>query len=456
MRHMGFDLLIQLSVNDYDKSIDFSEIKPLWLAKRYHEYIQYNKDLALKADASLYTEFKMMSYLFSFLEQKKLSNLKSFDYSMMQTFFSHLKLVKTKQNKHLSQSSQRLVYTFFKNFIKWLYREYKNEAPSLNIFQKSPYKRNNGVLKSDFFSDNVLKQIKKALIIEEDIYTKTYLLILLYYGLRSMDILSLKNDCLQASSKSDKYDLIYTDHKQKELVRLPSISRHVSNAIQELINSTDELQKRAASNFIFLKETHKGIEKLKSYQDSRLKSFVKRHNIVNETDSLIKITAHMFRRTLATNLQSSGASLESIQSVLNHSSKRSTIRYYIKTKEEDYISQISNLLNEMQIIASEAPIEIDLENKNYTSAIKLSDGYCTNREMLKKDYMCQHLMKRSNCYGCNKMVTTPKFLPYFKELLASKEEALNGAYRYGEHLTQNIEFEKELLVTLISKLEAFQ
>jgi len=68
MRHMGFDLLIQLNVNDYDKCIDFSEIKPLWLAKRYHEYIQYNKALALKTDASLYTEFKMMFYLFSFLE----------------------------------------------------------------------------------------------------------------------------------------------------------------------------------------------------------------------------------------------------------------------------------------------------------------------------------------------------------------------------------------------------
>ena len=71
----------------------------------------------------------------------------------MQTFFSHLKLLKTKQ--------KRLVYTFFKNFIKWLYREYKDESPALNIFQKSPYKRNNSVLKSDFFPDNVLKQIKK-------------------------------------------------------------------------------------------------------------------------------------------------------------------------------------------------------------------------------------------------------------------------------------------------------
>ena len=348
-----------------------------------------------------------------------------------------------------------MVYTFFKNFIKWLYREYKDESPALNIFQKSPYKRNNSVLKSDFFTDSVLKQIKKALVVEEDIYTKTYLLILLYYGLRSIDILSLKNDCLQGSSKSDKYDLIYQDHKQKELVRLPSIATHVSTAIQELIESTKELQKRAASNFIFLKETKNGIEKLKSYQYTRLKSFVKKHKIVDDSDKLIKMSAHMFRRTLATNLQSSGASLENIQSLLNHSSKRSTIRYYIKTKEEDYINQISNLLNEMQIIASNEPIEIDLENRSYASAIKLSDGYCTNREMLKKDYMCQHLRKRSNCYGCNKMVTTPKFLPYFKALLANKEEALKGAYQYGEHLTQNIKFEKQLLLTLISKLEAF-
>ena len=95
MKSMVFNLIIQLKVNDYNKSIDFSKIKPLWIAKRYYEYIQYNKALSLKTDSSLYTEVKMMAYLFSFLEQKKLNDLKSFDYSMMQTFFSYLKLLKT-------------------------------------------------------------------------------------------------------------------------------------------------------------------------------------------------------------------------------------------------------------------------------------------------------------------------------------------------------------------------
>jgi len=446
-------LILQFELTDYSKQIDCSILRPLALAKLYYSYILYHQKLDLKTDSSLYTEASMIKHFFTFLETRKIKKLNLFDYGTLQEFFSFLKTITTKRGKHLSQSSQRLTYTFFKNFSIWLYKHHREKAPDLTIFQRSPYIGNNDKLKSDYLKDSVLKQIKQALIIEENIYTKTYILILLYYGLRSQDIVSLTSNSLQQSNKNGRYDLIYHDHKKKEMITIPAIEPRVSNTIRQLMLINRPFQKKTGLDFIFLKETKKGIKKFNSYQKILLDSFVKRHHIVDENNNLVSITAHIFRRTLATNLQSSGATLDTIQSVLNHASKRTTIKYYIKTKQSDYIEQITKLLEVMQIITTETSSSI-VKSDNKTT-IQLSDGYCTNNNMLEDDEnICQHLLKRGNCYGCSQMVTTPEFLPYFQKLLERKEEEIKSAYHYGEHLLQNIQFEKELITSLIKKLEA--
>ncbi|RLA58198.1 MAG: hypothetical protein DRQ78_12465, partial [Epsilonproteobacteria bacterium] len=168
----------------------------------------------------------------------------------------------------------------------------------------------------------------------------------------------------------------------------------------------------------------------------------------------LKITSHMFRRTLATNMQSNGASLESIQTVLNHSSKRTTVKHYIKTKSQDYIDQISKTLEHMQIIASETLPQVS-SFLHSPQNLRIADGYCTHHSMAEDPaFMCDNFVKRGNCYGCSKMVTTPKFLPYFRTLLLQKKEEIEHVKVYGSHLIERIVFETELIDTLIVKLEA--
>jgi len=168
------------------------------------------------------------------------------------------------------------------------------------------------------------------------------------------------------------------------------------------------------------------------------------------------LTAHMFRRTLATNLQSSGAPIETTQVMLNHKYKRTTMQYYIKTKEEEYITEITQLLEHMQILSSTN--DILLLNTHYSEkqSLRLADGYCLNTAMTSdKEYICDTFKKRGNCYGCTKMVTTPEFLPYFKELYSQKEDEIQRESVYGASLIQHLEFEKELVGALIEKLESF-
>lgn len=169
---------------------------------------------------------------------------------------------------------------------------------------------------------------------------------------------------------------------------------------------------------------------------------------------MAKLTSHMFRRTLATNMQSSGVSLEATQSILNHKHKRTTLKHYVKTKSSDYREQISKTLDHMRILSSMQELEIYHQDFD---ALRLSDGYCTNTTMLHDEgYMCETFPKRGNCYGCSKMITTPEFLPYFQSLIDEKNRELESNSHFGDHVTRHLRFEMEMIGSIIEKLEALQ
>lgn len=446
-----------LIANRINRVIDYKALKPTYIVSRHYEYILQAKLLKKKSEGSLYTEVMMMRYLFNFLENKKIDDLSLFTYSLVQELYSFLATAKSKIGKPLSKSSQRLVYTFFKSFSLWLSDYYPAEAPPINIFLKSKFKGSNDTVKTQIISDFVLEQVKKAIRNENDPYIKAYILVLLYYGLRSIDIVSLTKDCLLLSDKDGKYDLQYIDHKQNERIVIPAISSPVARALSTLVHHTHDLCVESGLKTIFIKKYKNNIVKpFLPYQNNLLDSFVKKHNIINENGSEAQIASHMFRRTLATNLQSSGASLETTQTVMNHKHKRTTMQYYIKTKDEDYIAQISDTLEHMQIISSTHDIAIVEPDFRFDNSFRLPDGYCVNTMMATDDdYICDTLQKRGNCYGCSKMITTPEFLPYFKTLYKEKEEEIESKSFYGSHVIQHIEFERDVIGLLIEKLETF-
>lgn len=454
---MGSDVdnTIHFTLKNRVRKVSYDTLKPIQIAILHKEYILESLSMQRKSESSLYTESMMIKYLFAFLETRAIERLDRISAMDMEELFAYLAIIPTKTGSFLSQSAQRLVYTFFKNFAFWLAVYHPAESPLLSLFQRSPYKRNNEHLKTAFISDHVLHQIKTALKEEDDLLTKTYLLLCIYYGLRSQDIVSLRDDCLHPSDKDGKFDLYYFDHKQKEQVILPAIASPVAHALKSLITSSSKLRSSSNTPYIFVETSKKSkVRVLDPYQKHRLDHFIKQHDIRDESGSLAKITSHMFRRTLATNMQSSGVSLEATQSILNHKHKRTTLKHYVKTKSSDYREQISKTLDHMRILSSMQELEIYHQDFD---ALRLSDGYCTNTAMLHDEgYMCETFPKRGNCYGCSKMITTPEFLPYFQSLIDEKNRELASNSHFGDHVTRHLRFEMEMIGLIIEKLEALQ
>ena len=451
---MSDDMILTFQINSTQiKHINYTHHEPKYIMLRHKEYILALQRVKSKTDSSLYTECCQMLIFFKFLNEFDIKELTTYSYLDNQKLLAYLKTSITKRGKPLAQSSQRLVYTFFKSFSIWLFNNYPNEAPNINIFIGKPFINNNATIKTDYFSDDILKKIKDGIKNETNIQTKAYISLLYHYGLRSGDITNLTIECIKMSDKDGKYDLHYFDHKAKEDVVIPAILPHVSATLSKLIHYTHEYRKETKTKYIFFDISKSKARLMNSYQKARLNKFVKEHNVTNN-GSNIKITAHMFRRTLATNMQSDGVTLEATQSILNHKNKRTTFNHYVKTKENDYIEQITKVLDNMIIIKNISNLQdSNLPAKN----IRLADGYCTNENMIvDNNYICDIYKKRANCYGCDKMVTTPKFIPYFKKLIKQKEDELDTNGIYGLHVTRQIEFEIELAQALVEKLTLLQ
>lgn len=447
---------------------DFITIKRPF-SKRFYEYIKEKKDTHKKAESTLHNEFVNFSeHSAPFMSSRGMHSLAEIDIQFIREFTSYLATKHTAKGTLLAKSSARSVFGGLKTYGIWLSGKYTKEAPNISLFEPNPFSRGvNDTLKTKALEDGVLEQFKKAIQKEENVYHKACFSVALFQGLRSEDIMELKADCLiEDADNKGKYDLYYYNGKSSEWIRKRTSSA-VVKALKMLIDETKELRKENGEEKIFIhriKLPQQGIMgeiKRFSYQapNQWLKSFIKKHKIVHENSTLIKVHLHQFRTTLLTNMDAEGIDIEVGAHQADHKHSSTTQQYYINSTDKTYNEQMDKLdeiVENIGIVNDVKGID-DVKFQDNISALRLDDGYCHDTRMATDDeYICEHYKSRGNCYGCSKMITTPEFLPYFYDLFQEKKEELKEKNQYGEHVLRQIRFELSLIKELIEKLEAMQ
>ena len=183
--------------------------------------------------------------------------------------------------------------------------------------------------------------------------------------------------------------------------------------------------------------------------------FCTKHHIFNGDGIPCKITPHMFRRTLATNMLSKGVNLKVIQEVLGHSSPATTKKYYADIKDKTHaelFSRIGILGNIQQINESNLPNEDEMKwfQENHVGKARLSDGYCTLP--IQNGELCSRFLSRHKCYSCSRYITTIEDLDAHKAHLTELQEMLNSNI-YGAHFASHIVPVTIILKEIIRRLE---
>lgn len=442
---------------------DFTRIHIDDLRQAIKHYIWVNYRSGQRRLKGLRETFRRLEKIDMFMLQQGVS-LRELNASDMDDLQSFLKVnVWLSNGKTMSYQSQRACFGELRSLINWC-RVYKTEcAPKGEIFTGREYTSNYSKVKIEYIPDEMFDKIERAIQEESNVYLKNGLIILKNTGMRLGDLVLLKRDCMIEHPINGKV-LSWFDHKnQKMHVSLP-INAECAKAIATLTmeaNKHIEYAREHEKNNLFLYRPTMGNNTAPVVTVSRqvftkwCAEFCEDHDIRDESGNLYRITTHMFRRTLGTDMFSKGANLKVIQELLGHADPTTTKKYYADVKNDEYKEMFQKIgilgsIHELKANKVFGAKDVQWVMDNKDGCARLEDGYCTLP--IKNGQPCSKIMSKLKCYRCQRYVTTVADLDVHKQRLRELEHMLDTNI-YGEHFASHIWPSVLILREIIRRLE---
>lgn len=448
---------------------DFSYITSDKIKDIVKDYVWQNHRVGNKSLNQLYIEVRgLFIYFIKYADTKGIKALNELDNSLVEEYISYLHTVLSIQKqKPLSYNFQKICLDSLKSVIYWCQIHRPTDVPMTEIFTGNEYTGVNRKLTIDFIPDDILAQINKALITEENPYLKYGIIILQSTGMRLGDLLALRTDCIKPDSLNG-YTIEWFQYKTRKYMPPMPVRGECVAAVNKLIELTaplrDEAIERDKDN-LFIHRVLRGVMHDKITTLHRvtfhgwLKNFIKDHEIKDANGNYYNLSSHQFRRTLGTDMFSKGVSINVIQQVLGHSDPSVTKRFYADVKDKErakVFKDIGIIGNINQLTSDKFDNESEYKqfkaNKNIGAC--LCDGYCTKPIVNGK--ICDRLLRGHKCYSCSRYITTPEYLEAHRQHLARLEDELRLNYKFGEHYRKHIVQTIEVLKVIIEKLEALK
>lgn len=453
---------------------DFSYITSDKIKDIVKDYVWQNHRVGNKSLSSIHKEVRyQFIYFIKYADTKGIKALSELNNSLVEEYVSYLHTVLSRQKQEpLSYRFQKICLDALKAVIHWCQVHRPADVPMTEIFTGNEYTGVNRKLTIDFIPDDVLAQINKALITEENPYLKYGIIILQSTGMRIGDLLALHIDCIKPNPLSGGYTIEWFQHKTRKYIPPTPVRDECAIAVNRLIELTaplrDEAIEKDKNNLLIHRVLHgdslckyigKAATPSSRLFDYWLKKFIKDHEIKDANGNYYNLTSHQFRRTLGTDMLSKGVSINVIQQVLGHSDPSVTKRFYADVKDKERAKVFKDIgvignINQLTSDKFDNESEYKWFKANKDSKACICDGYCTKPIVNGK--RCIRLYKRDKCYTCSRYITTPEYLDAHKQYLARLEDDLRVNSDCSEHYRKHIIPIIEVLKVIIEKLEALK
>lgn len=460
----------KLADNDEDSQhcnrifrFDFAYIDGIDLKDVFKAYIWRNYRTQNRTVKKLYDDHICFRHFNRFTAGKGITTFSNITNNTVTEFISYLKLeISSRTQRPLSYKYQKNCLDTLKAVIHWCQIHLPDRVPEKEIFLGNEYRGINRRLRIDFIPDEVLARINDALDGEENRYIRYGIVILETTGMRIGDMLALKTSCIRPHPISG-YTMEWYDHKNRK-ARLPlPVTMECVNAVRALEEYTRRLREEADSDVKDLMFIHRpewsGITDVITVSQMSFgnwfKSFVRENDIRGTDGELYKLTAHKFRRTLATDMLSKGADIKVVQEVLGHASVLTAKNYYADVKDKEMTETFGKIgiignLNRMDESLIPDVVEQQWFMANKDGAARMCDGYCTRP--ISDGRICERLLGRRKCYTCSRFITTIEDLVAHRSHLRELEELLERNI-YGEHYAAHFIPVIAVLKEIIRRLE---
>lgn len=206
--------------------------------------------------------------------------------------------------------------------------------------------KSNNIKKKEFVDPLTLEQLK---LITDYLHNKKnlrdwcWVKLNIYMGLRASDLFNLKWDDFFYSDWSFKEQFKLLEMKSGK-IRVIGITEQMQDIILEYLNNYISLKKRYPDyyNYMFLsqKKNRQGKYEGIGYKQGWY-ILNKVADAIEIDQNITNIGTHSIRKTFCCILFENGTSIDIIQMICNHASKKDTYRYIGKTKEIKLKAQMS-------------------------------------------------------------------------------------------------------------------
>ena len=417
------------------------------------------------------------NHFVAFASAHGIVTLRNLTNSHVDLFLSYLKTVpvceetspeepeETASPRYLKRTSQRQSLAALKAIIAWGQIRAPEKVPAQNIFTGNEFPRIHQRIRIEVLDEEEKAELEYAIAEDADVYVGTILTIIRDTGARPGDVMGLRINCLKSHPVTGDSTITWWEHKKRRWHGPIPVPPAVVRAVKEIGRFTEPLRDMAdpaIRDYLFLvgtidTENRISVAKLDEQEfQSRLKRFVDSNDLARSDGQPLRGLPGMLRRTLATDMLSDDKHPEVVRQLLGHSSFITTGRYYASYKDRAHAAAfngfvVGNITEIDERIISDDR-ELEWFRKNTVIKARMEDGYCTRPYQGTGD-TCAHLIKRKNCYGCSRFVTTPEYLPFFRSFLQDMQVDVESHAHLGDHYTKHLTPTMEIVEHIIAQLD---
>ncbi|MCK8816600.1 tyrosine-type recombinase/integrase [Natroniella sulfidigena] len=297
--------------------------------------------------------------------------------------------------------------------------------------QKNRKSRKTKPIPKDIFN----KIVNCAVNEEKNVLTKAGIIIQSQTGLRISEVLSIKEGCIKTTDDGNDYmELTLSKTEKEPITHKVFVNGLVKDTVKELEEYTRDLREESGLKELFLYKWVNKIRPLKvtKFNENRIKTFIKRHDIRDKEGNLYPLHTHQFRATYVRELVKKKIPIGHIKKHFDHLSLEMTSHYL--TLEQKEVKDIYGemILDPNSKLAGKRAKEIEntlaqeFQGKTEEEIDEIIEGLSKSMSFNPLPAgVCLYDFRRGNCtdgdgcfvYNCPNYITEITFYPVLKKEL---------------------------------------
>ncbi|MFL0809214.1 MAG: tyrosine-type recombinase/integrase [Agarilytica sp.] len=437
------------------KTLNFRKYTVLWLVSLVKETLWRKRITVTPQTLNAYNSTLRIFDGYLNTLPSAVRNVKCLERRHMEGFLSHI----SDRSKQTQQSHITRLNEIFHCWQEWSIIT----APATSLIHRGDAPRNVFQANPRYMEPTSQDKINSQLDIENNPLSRM-VAVIQETGMRGTEVLHLKKNCLTQDSHGDWY-LTRHNLKINEVHTIP-ISKKLYRIVQYQIEHVERVEQAAEKpnkdNLLFIHAwrgllTHYSLKTLNRY----LSEISELGRITDTDGGKQKITSHMFRHTVGTNLINNGMSQLFVQRFLGHKSAQMTavyahihdrtLRKALESASQKLVDISGNVYEVEEVIHSitkQKNVDLDAQwLKSNISAQVLPNGLCA----LPVKQSCPHA---NACLTCPSFRTDVTFLDIHQEQLARSNSIV--AMSSEKSFTRQAELNSTIAKNLTNIIEAIE